>query len=289
MQSGISIIEQPAEMQHQAALLRESGRRIALVPTMGALHDGHLALIRRAAQLADVVVVSIFVNPTQFAPTEDLERYPRPFAQDVERAATSGAAIIFAPAVAGMYPDGFQTAVVVEEVTKVLEGAARPVHFRGVATVVAKFFNIVLPHVAVFGQKDGQQVVVIKRMAADLNFPVQIDVVPTVREPDGLAMSSRNSYLSAKQRHEAPVLFEALSAAGRAIAAGERSAQTVREMITQRITSMSSGSVDYVSVADADSLAERVQLPPGGRAMISLAVRFGTTRLIDNIIVTIQE
>lgn len=275
-------------MQSVSASLRSEHKRIAVVPTMGALHEGHCALIRHARGIADAVIVTIFVNPMQFAPTEDLERYPRPFDSDVAASGSAGADYVFAPSVAEMYPPAFQTAVEVEKVTLALEGAFRSAHFRGVATVVAKLFNITLPDVAVFGQKDGQQVVVVKRLAADLNFPLEVVVVPTVREEDGLAMSSRNVYLSVAHRKEAPVLFQSLEIAGRVIQSGERTAPKVIARMAQLIRSRSSGIIDYISIADAETLQEQEHLQEGGRVMVSLAVRFGSTRLIDNIVLDVR-
>ncbi len=201
-----------AAMQQAALAYRAAGRKIGVVPTMGALHDGHLALIRRARELADVVVTTIFVNPLQFGKSEDLSRYPRNLDKDVKLATAAGSDLIFAPPENDVYPAGFSTHVEVEGVTEPLEGRSRPGHFRGVTTIVAKLLQIVQPHVAVFGQKDAQQVVVVKKMVHDLCFPVEIVIVPTVREPDGLALSSRNVYLSPSQRSEAPVLYQGSAA-----------------------------------------------------------------------------
>lgn len=277
-----------AAIMHRTALdLRAGGKRIALVPTMGALHEGHLALLRRARELSECVVASVFVNPLQFAPAEDLSRYPRPFGRDVELAGGAGADFVFAPAVEEMYPPGFQTSAVVGPLGTVLEGAVRPSHFQGVTTVVAKLLNIVQPHVAVFGQKDGQQVAVIRRMLADLNFPVELEVVPTVREKDGLAMSSRNAYLTGIERSQAPVLHEALHLACRRIGGGERSSRVLIEEMRRTIEGRSSGVIDYLSVAEAENLEEQAELRSGRRIMISLAVRFGSTRLIDNVQLTV--
>ena len=277
-------IREPHHMQETAIRLRIEGRRIGVVPTMGALHEGHCALIRRARECADIVVTTIFVNPTQFAAGEDLSRYPRPFEDDVRKAESSGADYVFAPSVETMYPSGFSTSVVVEGVTSVLEGAFRPTHFKGVTTVVAKLFQLTLPHVAVFGQKDGQQVAVIRKMIADLNIPVDLDIVPTIRESDGLALSSRNVYLSAEHRAEAPILYRAMVLASEMIGGGERSADVIRREVIRTITSGSSAVVDYVSVADAGTLVEASVIVPGQSLMLSLAARFGTTRLIDNIL-----
>jgi pantoate--beta-alanine ligase len=282
-----TVIREVERMQRAVRAAREKGNRVGVVPTMGALHDGHLSLIRIALEHAAYVVVSLFVNPTQFAPQEDLERYPRPFDRDIALATDAGAHCIFAPAVEEMYPPGFATTVAVEGLTSVLEGASRPAHFRGVTTIVTKLFMCTSPDIAVFGQKDGQQVAVIKRMVADLDIPVEIIVGPTVREPDGLALSSRNQYLSAEERREAPVLFQALQTAQRSVAAGERACSRIVDAIHAEIGAGSRGIVDYISVADAGTLKEQVQLQAGARVMISLAVRFGTTRLIDNVLLDV--
>jgi pantoate--beta-alanine ligase len=251
------------------------------VPTMGYLHDGHLSLVRMARAANDRVAASIYVNPAQFAPTEDLASYPRDLQRDLGLLQAEGVDLVFTPDDAIMYPPGFQTTVTVGEVTRLLEGASRPTHFQGVTTVVAKLFNIVAPNRAYFGQKDAQQVVVVKRMVADLNFDLEIVVGPIVREPDGLAMSSRNTRLSPAQRAAAPVLYRALSAAQAALQAGERSAAALRQQMEVIIAAEPLASLDYASVADAETLQELDTVH--GRALLSLAVRFGSVRLIDNI------
>ena len=276
-------VETVSRMQLTADTLRREGKRIAVVPTMGALHEGHLSLIRLARKHADVVVTTVFVNPLQFGPGEDFGRYPRPLPKDIMAAADAGAEYVFAPSVREMYPEGFQTSVHVEQLTARLEGAVRPGHFRGVTTIVAKLFTAVKPHVAVFGQKDAQQLAVIKRMTVDLGFHVDIVVGQTVRERDGLAMSSRNVYLTESQRKEAPVLYQALSLARDRIQQGEFRRATLVEEMRAVISGRSSASIDYLSVADAVTLEEVEQLTPGKDVLISLAARFGTTRLIDNI------
>ena len=278
-------IVEPELMQREADALRAAGRRIALVPTMGALHGGHVALIGRARKHAERVVVSIFVNPAQFGQGEDFARYPRDIEKDTQVVAGAGGDLLFVPGPAAMYPDGYQTFVTVEKVSLPLEGAARPGHFRGVATVVAKLLNITRPHVAVFGQKDAQQVVVIRRLVRDLNLGVEIDVVPTVREEDGLAMSSRNAYLSPEERRQAPVLYRSLRIGEDLIRAGERSASRVAAAVTAEISGKSSARLDYVSVADAETLEPAATLEAGSAVIISLAARFGSTRLIDNILI----
>jgi pantoate--beta-alanine ligase len=259
------------------------GARVGLVPTMGYLHAGHLSLVAQARRECDVVVVSIFVNPTQFGPNEDLSRYPRDEARDLALLEPEGVDWVFAPAASEIYPPGFQTAVEVREVTRVLEGAARPGHFSGVATVVAKLFNLAQPHSAYFGQKDAQQVVVIRRMARDLNFPVRIVTGATVREPDGLALSSRNVYLDRAERQAALVLSRALAAARTRWEAGERDGAALRAVMQATLAAEPLAHPDYVSVADPETLQELDLTPPGQAALASLAVRIGRgTRLIDN-------
>jgi len=276
-------IHEPHLMQREADELRSAGKRIVLVPTMGALHGGHVALIREARTRGDVVVVTLFVNPAQFGEGEDFGRYPRDIDRDVFQVSGAGGDILFAPETTAMYPPGYQTFVDIEKLSLRLEGAARPGHFRGVATVVTKLFNIVRPHCAVFGQKDAQQVVVLRRMVLDLDLGVEIVVVPTVREQDGLAMSSRNAYLTPPQRGEAPVLYRSLRKGEDMIRAGERSAEAVVAAVTAEITARSSAVIDYVSVAEAESLDPLTTIPVGASVLVSLAARFGATRLIDNI------
>ncbi|MBN1956106.1 MAG: pantoate--beta-alanine ligase [Anaerolineae bacterium] len=256
---------------------------VGLVPTMGYLHPGHVSLARRARAECAGVVATIFVNPTQFGPGEDLENYPRDLPRDLELLAEAGVDLVWTPTPEVMYPPGFQTWVTVEAVTQPLEGVRRPGHFRGVTTVVAKLFNGVQPQRAYFGQKDAQQVVVIQRMARDLDMPVEIVVCPTVREPDGLAMSSRNSYLDAAQREAAAVLYRALTAARDAFAAGERDAAQLRQEMNDVLDTEPLARVDYVSCADPETLQEMETV--ADRALLSMAVFVGKARLIDNIIV----
>ncbi len=256
---------------------------LGLVPTMGYLHEGHLTLVRRAKAGNDTVAASIFVNPTQFGPSEDFSAYPRDMERDLALLSAAGTDLVFAPSVEDMYPLGFEAWVDVGKVSQPLEGARRPGHFRGVATVVAKLFNIVRPDKAYFGQKDGQQVAVVKRMVADLNMGIDIVVVPTVRAPDGLALSSRNVYLTPEQRSAAPVIYKALCQAQKLWEEGERSGERLRQEvrgILEREPLVEE--VDYVSVADAASLQEvgTIQQP----VMVSVAVRMGKTRLIDNVL-----
>ncbi|HEU5014519.1 MAG TPA: pantoate--beta-alanine ligase [Roseiflexaceae bacterium] len=273
----MQVIETVADVRRARAAVGAPG----LVPTMGYLHEGHLALVRHARAENDAVAVSIFVNPTQFGPNEDFARYPRDVERDLRLLEHEGVDLVFAPSLAEMYPDGYHTYVDVEHVTVPLEGAVRPGHFRGVATVVCKLFNIVQPTRAYFGQKDAQQTVVIRQMVRDLNMPLDIVIVPTVREPDGLAMSSRNVYLSPEQRAAAPVLYRALAAARRQFAAGERHGEALRQSMRAVLSAEPLAQVEYVSVADPDTLQELDMVGPNG-ALFSMAVRFGATRLIDN-------
>jgi pantoate--beta-alanine ligase len=262
------------------ALNRRGKGRVGLVPTMGYLHEGHLQLVRAARKQSDFVVVSIFVNPIQFGPKEDFRRYPRDFRRDRRLLASAGADFIFCPSVEEMYPAGFATFVEVERLGDGLCGASRPGHFRGVATVVAKLFNIVMPDVAVFGAKDAQQAFVIRRMARDLGYHTRIVIVPTVREKDGLAMSSRNVYLSPEQRAEAPVLHRSLVLANKLIGQGERSAAKVKAAMRGLIQRESGGRIEYVEIIDTDELKPVKTIK--GEMLVALAVHFGKTRLIDN-------
>jgi len=255
---------------------------VGLVPTMGYLHDGHLSLARRARAECASVAASIFVNPTQFGPSEDLTSYPRDLPRDLALLEAAGVDLVWTPTPEIVYPAGFQTWVTVEEVARPLEGAQRPGHFRGVATVVAKLFNAFQADRAYFGQKDAQQVAVIRQMARDLDFPVKIVVCPTVREPDGLALSSRNAYLNAEQRAAAPVLFRALSAAATAFASGQQDAEGLRQLMAEIIDAEPLARRQYVSCADPATLQELNG--PIQRALLSMAVYIGKTRLIDNLI-----
>lgn len=274
-------------MQQAADEFRAAGKRIGVVPTMGYLHEGHLSLIRIAREHADVVITTIFVNPTQFAPHEDFAKYPRDLQRDTRLAETAGTDILFVPDTREMYPEGYLTYVEVEKITQVLEGKSRPTHFRGVATVVAKLFNITKPHIAVFGQKDAQQVAVIKRLVRDMNFDVEIIVGSIVREPDGLALSSRNVYLSAEERSDATVLAQSLSCAAELVRGGEKDCSVLRNEMRNLISSKHSTRIDYISIVEAESLEELERLRSGDIILISLAVFVGDTRLIDNSLVTV--
>ena len=254
---------------------------VGLVPTMGYLHEGHLSLIRQAREECDHVFVSIFVNPAQFGPKEDLSKYPRDLERDF-RLIEPYTDVVWTPSDAIMYPQGYQTWVEVEALTKFLEGAMRPGHFRGVTTVVAKLFNGVQPHKAYFGQKDAQQVAVIRQMVRDLNFPIEIVVCPTAREPDGLARSSRNVYLDPEQRKAATVLFRSLSAAKELYESGERSGEKLRQTMKDILAAEPLAQMQYVSCADYDTLEELDEIK--GKALLSMAVFFGKTRLIDNFV-----
>lgn len=272
-----------ADVRAAVKAARAEGRTVGFVPTMGALHEGHVRLVEECRRACGFVVVSIFVNPTQFGPNEDFTRYPRTLDDDRRACARGGADLIFAPTVEAIYPSGpLATFVEVPGLSDVLEGASRPGHFRGVATVVFKLLNIVGPDIAFFGQKDYQQLAVIRRMVADLDVPVEVRGVPTVREADGLAMSSRNRYLDADARRAAVVLSQALDEAIRAVSGGERSGDRVRQILRSRIESESRARVDYAEVADAETLAPLDDLGAGRPAVALLAVRVGPARLIDN-------
>lgn len=268
----------------QVRAARRGLEEVGFVPTMGFLHDGHLALVARARAESRAVVASLFVNPTQFGEARDLERYPRDLPGDLAKLERAGVDLVFTPSAAEMYPPGAGTRVEVGALAQRLEGASRPGHFAGVATVVTKLFNIVQPARAYFGMKDAQQVAVIRRMVRDLDQPVQVVAAPTVREADGLAMSSRNVRLTAEERRAAPVLFRALSQAADLAAGGERSGERLRRAVRRVIATEPSVEVDYVSVADPETLAELEEV--AGPALASLAVRLGEVRLIDNLLLT---
>jgi pantoate--beta-alanine ligase len=275
------------EMQDWADATRTAGERIGFVPTMGYLHDGHISLVREAQRRSTRTVASIFVNPLQFGASEDLSRYPRDLEGDRRRLTGAGTDVLFLPDTAAMYPEGFQTSVSVEHVTTGLCGAARPGHFRGVTTVVAKLFNMVKPHVAVFGCKDYQQLVTIRRMVADLSFGIEIVGAPIVRESDGLAMSSRNAYLSPAERAAARCLARALAAAEERVRTGETDGLRILAAARQVIAEEPLARIDYVTLADADSLQEVGTL--NGPTLLALAVHIGATRLIDNSILKAES
>ena len=277
------IVKTVGEMRVEAEARRCAGKMVGLVPTMGFFHEGHLSLMRRARAEGGMVVVSLFVNPTQFGPGEDLAAYPRDFARDCALARAEGVDLMFAPEAGEMYASDHATFVNVERLTGNLCGASRPVHFRGVATVVAKLFNACRPQRAYFGLKDYQQVRVIETMIRDLNFPVELVRCPIVREPDGVAMSSRNSYLSADERRAATILRRSLVAAGKRIEQGERNGAAIALQLREAIETEPLASVDYAEVVDATSLAPLGRID--GAALLAVAVRIGRARLIDNLVV----
>lgn len=284
---GMRVIQSAAAMQSQALAWRRQGRRIAFVPTMGYLHEGHLSLVRRARTEVGrrgLVVVSIYVNPTQFGPREDLSKYPRDLRRDLRLCRAEGADVVFIPTDAEMYPGkatgGYSTYVVEEQLAAGMEGASRPHHFRGVTTVVAKLFNLVLPEVAVFGAKDWQQAAVVRRMVADLNFPLRLVVAPIGREPDGLALSSRNKYLDPEQRAQASVLFAAITHARRLVRQRPRTAAALRREIMRLVATRPAARLDYVEFFDGETLVPVQTVRRGTH--LALAVFFGRTRLIDN-------
>jgi len=281
------VVNTVADLRQAVVRARGSGMLIRLVPTMGALHEGHASLIRAARQDGGFVVVSVFVNPTQFGPKEDLSRYPRPFERDREVCSREGGDLIFAPPVEEVYPEGSATFVEVKGLQDVLEGASRPGHFRGVCTVVLKLFLMAGPDVAYFGQKDAQQAIVIRKMVRDLNVPVEVRVCPTVREPDGLALSSRNVYLSGVERERALCLVRALREGRDRVLAGERDGKAVRAAMEAIVAGTPGAVLDYAAVVSADSLQELTRLE--GKVLLALAVRIGSTRLIDNMLLTVTE
>jgi pantoate--beta-alanine ligase len=261
---------------------RSRGRTIGFVPTMGALHKGHISLIKTAVKKTDFVVVSIFVNPTQFGPAEDFKKYPRPLKADLAICRKAGVDVVFVPAPKEMYGEGNLIWVNVEKIGEPLCGEFRPGHFRGVATVCAKLFNIVIPDIAFFGQKDAQQSVIVKRMVADLNMPLKIAVCPTVRESDGLAMSSRNQYLSENERKYAAYLYKSLQKCRQMAAEGEKDSDKIAAQMRRILNNVPSIKIEYISIVDAETLEPMKQL--GSKVLAAVAVRIGTTRLIDNVL-----
>jgi pantoate--beta-alanine ligase len=283
----MEVIRTIGDMQTWSEQTRMSGKRIGVVPTMGYLHAGHTSLMERARRQSDAVITTVFVNPTQFGPGEDYERYPRDFEHDRALAARAGTDVLFVPDVREMYPEGYATYVEVEQVSRMLEGKFRPTHFRGVTTVVLKLLHITKPHLAVFGQKDAQQAFIVRKMVRELNLDVAIDVAPIVREPDGLAMSSRNVYLSPSERARATVLFRSLQLAEQRIQAGERSVESVRTAMLNLIASGNPTQVDYVAFVRPETFQEIQEIEPPA-VLALLAVRFGSTRLIDNMLINVQ-
>jgi pantoate--beta-alanine ligase len=281
----MEIVKTIEKVKKIVAKAKSAGRKIGFVPTMGALHEGHFSLTRAAKKQTDFVVVSVFVNPTQFGPDEDLAKYPRPFKKDVDACRKLGVDVVFAPIVKQMYPEENITWVNVEKLSEPLCGKSRPGHFRGVATICSKLFNIVGPDIAFFGQKDAQQAIVIQRMAADLNMPQKIVVCPTIREKDGLAMSSRNAYLRPKGRKDAALLYAALQGAEVFIAAGERKSKTLISQMKKILKISRLIKIDYIKIVDAKTLEEIKRVK--GKVLIAVAAKIGKTRLIDNCLVNV--
>ncbi|NOT47508.1 MAG: pantoate--beta-alanine ligase [Acidobacteria bacterium] len=284
----MEIINRKQRMASIARKLRRESKTVGFVPTMGALHEGHITLVKEARQMSDIVIVSIFVNPTQFAPNEDFDRYPRDLTADAAMLAEYEVDYVFAPETSEIYVPGFSTYVYVDGLTETLEGASRPGHFRGVATVVTILFNTVRPDLAFFGSKDAQQVGVIKRLTRDLGFETEIVVVPTVREELGLAMSSRNAYLSEEERAKASIIYHALRDAKLAFKNGERNASTIAQIVEEKIASEPLARIDYVAVVSNDDL-EPVEKIEDSEVLVAVAVRFGKVRLIDNVVLNRKQ
>ncbi|MCE5304495.1 MAG: pantoate--beta-alanine ligase [Chloroherpetonaceae bacterium] len=285
----MEIIKNAKEMQSISLKLKAEGKTIAIVPTMGFLHEGHLSLIDKARELADIVITSLFVNPKQFAPNEDFESYPRDFEHDKNMLEARNVDYLFAPDISSMYPIGFSTSIHISKITEVFEGASRPTHFDGVALVVLKLFEITRSDYAIFGQKDYQQTLVIKRLIEDLNLPVSMIVCPIFREPNGLAMSSRNRYLSDEEKDKAGTIFLALEAAKKAIAKGERKRKMINSIVLSIIRTVQDIKVDYINTSRAGNLETPDEFFPGEEIVILVAVYIGRTRLIDNSIIKIPS
>jgi len=283
----MKLVDNIARMSTLAKIFKKETKAIGFVPTMGYFHEGHLSLIKTAKKHTDVAVVSIFVNPLQFGPNEDLEKYPRDLKRDEELARSAGADVLFCPSAKEMYPENYSTYVEVKGLTDTLCGASRPGHFRGVTTVVTKLFGIVRPDVAYFGQKDAQQAAIIKKMTEDLNMGIEIKILPIVREKDGLAMSSRNAYLSESERKEAVVIYQALQRAKLMISQGERDVRKIVKAMEAMVFQSPAAKVDYISIVNSRDLKEMDRL--SGEVMVALAVFIGKTRLIDNAIVAVDD
>ncbi len=284
----MNIITKVRDMQNFSIQMKREGKKIGFVPTMGYLHDGHLSLVKKANENCDIVVVSIFVNPTQFGPTEDFTKYPRDEARDLELLKSLNVDAVFMPDSNKIYQSNYQTYVEVEEITKKQEGEFRPTHFRGVTTVVSILFNSVLPDVAVFGQKDAQQAAVIKRMVNDLKFPIRIIIAPIIREPDGLAMSSRNVYLNEQERKDALILHKALLYGEKLIEGKEFNTQVVIDKMNYMMNEVKSSQLDYIRIVDADNFEELNFIEEGKEYYILIACKIGKTRLIDNILISVS-
>lgn len=279
----IKVVRSPKAMQKIADEIHRRGKIIGFVPTMGYLHEGHLSLVRIARKKSDYVIVSIFVNPTQFGPHEDFAQYPRDFERDKRLLIKENVDYIFYPTAKSMYQENYKTYVEVMDLSDVLCGKSRPGHFKGVTTIVAKLFNIVKPDLAVFGEKDAQQAIIIKQMTKDLNFPIKIIIAPTVREKDGLAMSSRNVYLTPAERMQAPILYQSLQHAKKMIENGEKDSRKIIGVMRELINYMPDANIDYIAIVDAKTLKPIDQIK--GETLIALAVKFGKARLIDNVII----
>ncbi len=283
----MKVIDKVQEMQNIVNTHRKRGERIVCVPTMGYFHDGHLSLMKLAQEYGDVVIVTLFVNPTQFGPNEDFERYPRDFQRDYELASSIGVDYLFAPTVEEMYPDGYSTKIIVNKFTDKFEGLKRAGHFDGVATVVTKIFNATKPNVAIFGQKDLQQTLVVRQLVKDLLFDIDIVIAPTVRESDGLAMSSRNVYLSREEREVASQIYRALQKGLDAINKGITNRDVISSYVQKHLAKFPQLTVDYVAVVNSENFEEPAEFVPGENVAILVAVYLGKTRLIDNIITKI--
>jgi len=281
------IVDTIKEMQHISRNESKAGKTVAVVPTMGYLHKGHISLIEKAKSVADTVITTIFVNPAQFAPHEDFDSYPRDLERDSRLASDAGTDFLFTPLQSEMYPTRFLTSVGLKDITSKFEGVSRPDHFNGVALIVAKLFNSTLPDIAVFGQKDLQQSLVIKKMTADLNFPIEIIISPTIRESNGLAMSSRNKYLDPEQREKAGIIFKALEEARNVIESGERRRKQINANLHKVLRTIPEIRIDYASAALSENLSEPEEFLPGDKIALIIAVYLGKTRLIDNAVVDI--
>jgi len=285
----MKIITKVREMQSISQSMRAEGRIIVLVPTMGYFHEGHVTLMKRAKSLGDIVITSLFVNPTQFAPNEDFTKYPRDFGRDSEIAAGAGVDYLFSPEPDEMYPEGVYSKIIIGDIASKFEGVKRPGHFDGVATIVAKLFNATLPHIAVFGQKDYQQTLVIKRLVEDFLFNIKIVISPTVRQTDGLAMSSRNIYLSTIERSNADIIFKALNEATNAILNGEKRRKFINGIMHATLRTIPGLQIDYATSSDAYNFDEPEEFIPGQRIVLLIACYIGKTRLIDNALVTLPS
>ncbi len=285
----MEIITKVKQMQSIADKLRADGKKLAVVPTMGYLHEGHLSLVKRAKEIADIVIVSLFVNPTQFAPNEDFNRYPRDFAMDCHNCEIAGVDFILHPEIQEMYPGAYNTEINIKEISKKFEGSFRPIHFNGVATVVNKIFMATKPHFALFGQKDYQQTLVIKQLVRDLLIDVSIVVAPTIREADGLAKSSRNIFLSQQERQTATTIYKALETAVEEIHKGEKRRKVINGTMHNVLRSAAAFHIDYAMSADADTLDEPEEFIPGQRIVLLIAAYLGKTRLIDNYVVSLPS